>query len=256
MKHFLKFLPLLMLVVLTGCGSLIPKTVEFGQDKVAKLPVQKAAEVEVQRQVAQLAAVRSEETLHAALAEQSSPAVVRPAKEASVLTDSVSRSLGPPLTPADREKSAETHAQRLDKTVAKLAERIEDFRDDNDRNAGHKIEDTGFLKVPYFVWLGGAIVFFLILFVIGSVLWAAVKAYGIANPAVGLGVRAVQTGGKLAAKAVGQLIDGGERFKNKLSKEIPELTDELRAKVEAAFLDAHKQASDEDVRMVVKSLVK
>lgn len=254
MKKLLKFLPVLMLLFATGCGSLIPKTVEFGQDKIVKLPVQKDSEKEIQRQVAKLAADRVEQALQAALETKADAAVVTPAKEASILTDSVSRSLGPPSTPADPTVAAEKHAQRLDKAVAKLAARIEDFREDNDKNIGHKVEGTGFLQIPYFVWLGGATVFFIVLFIIGSIVWSGVKLYGIANPAVGVGVNAVQTGGRLAAKAVGQLIKGGEKFKSKLATEIPELNTELQAKIQQLFLDSHKQASDEDVRNVVTHL--
>lgn len=243
------------LTLLVGCSTLIPKRVELGQDKVEKLPVAKSSERETQRQAAQRAALRADETYRAAISEGSTPAVVLPAAETTVLADSVSRSLGPPLSPASPSLPSEALARKLDTAVAKLNSRIDDFRDDNDKNAGKKIEGTGFLQIPYIVWLGGAVVLFIALFVVVGLGWTALKAYSLSNPPVALGLKAVSLGGSLASKAVGQLVKGGEKFKEKLQSEIPGLTDEARKQIEAAFISAHKESSDEVVRSAVKELV-
>lgn len=238
----------------TGCSSLIPKRVELGQDKVEKVPVAKSSERETQRQAAQRAAQKSEQALQAALDTDAAPVVVAPAAEASVLTKSVSQSLGPPMSPATQP--SEELARKLDTAVAKLNARIEDFREDNDKNAGHKIEGTGFLQIPYFVWLGGALVFGFIAFVIVGILWTALKAYGMANPGVGLGVKAVQVGGAAASRGFGQLVAGGEKFKGWVKTELPEVSEEVREKILELFHSAHKEEADKQVQDVVDALVK
>lgn len=256
MQKMKKFLGLtLTLTLLAGCSTLIPKRVELGQDKVEKMPVPKASEREIQRQTAQRAALRADETYRAAIAEGSAPAVVLPAAETTVLTESVSRSLGPPLTPANPALPSQDLARKLDTAVAKLNSRIDDFREDNDKNAGHKIEGTGFLQIPYIVWLGGAAVLFMVVVVVVGLGWTALKAYSLSNPPVALGLKAVSLGGSLASKAVGQLVKGGEKFKEKLQSEIPGLTDEARKQVEALFVSSHKESSDEVIQDAVKHLV-
>ena len=249
---------LLALIILaaSGCGSLVPKRVELGQDKVEKMPIAKPAEREVQRQVAQRAAVKADETLRAAIMEDASGVVVKPAAETAVLTDSVSRSLGPPSKPADPDVASERLARKLDASVAALNRRIEEFRDDNDKNAGHKIEGTGFLQVPYFVWLGGAFVLIVVCVVIAGLAWTALKIYGISNPPVALGLKAVQTGGSLAAKAVGQLVHGGERFKEWLHTELPHVSDDVKKAILDLHESAHKETADEAVQHVVKELTR
>lgn len=240
---------------LVGC-SIIPKRVELGQDKVEKFPVAKAREVEVQRQAAQRAAAKADETLQAAIKTDSAPEVVSPAAETKVLTESVSRSLGNPLSVAPIGVKSDALAAKLDTAGAKLNRRIDDFKDDNNKNIGHKIEGTGFLQVPYIVWLGGAVALFFVGLIIAGVLWTALKMYGLSNPPVALGVKAVQVGGAVAARSVGQLIKGGEKFKGWLKTEVPEITDEARAKIEDLFHSAHKESQDEQVQNVVKELTK
>lgn len=235
----------LVLSLFTGCSSLFPKKVEFFQDKVEKFPVAKGREREVQRQAAQRAAEKAEETLKAALAEGSTPAVVKPADETSKLTDSVSRSLGPPLSPSD-DKS-EVLARKLDRAIAKLNERIDDFKADNDKNVGHKIEDTGLLKIPYFAWLGvvGAAIL-----LVHLILKTVVNVAAAGNPAVALGMNAVQLGGRGAAALAKEVIHGGEIFKDLVAKELPE----VEAKVKELFTTAQMKAQSPANQVVVKNL--
>lgn len=224
---------------------------EFFQDKVEKVPTAKRAEKETQRQAAQRAAEKADETLNAALLEDASPAVVEPAKETEKLTDAVSRSLGPPISPA--KETSEALAEKLDKAVAKLNQRLDEFREESDKNAGKKIEGTGLVKVPYFLWLGivGAVIF-----VIYIVLKTFVNVAAAGSPPVALGLTAVRAGGKVASAAVGQLVAGGVKFKNWLKTETPELSDEARKKIEDLFNSAHKESQDTAVREVVDKLTK
>ncbi len=241
-------------LALSGC--VMPKPIEFGQDKVHRVPVAKPRETEVQRQAAQRASQKAQETLQAALEEDCSPTVVEPAKETATLSDSVSRSLGPPLKPARPTVTSDELARQLDTAVAKLDQRLEDFRKDNDENAGKKIEGTGVFSIGYisyliimFLVLVGAVILFRVLKVVANVA-------GAANPAVGVGLKAIQLGGAAASKAVGQLIKGGETFKQRLSKDMPELDEALRVKVEEIFRTSHMTAQDEDVQHVIKELTR
>ena len=254
MKRLFALITLALALTFTGCSSLIPKRVELFQDKVEKLPVAKSSERETQRQAAQRAAQKSEQTLQAAIDTEALPVVVAPAAEAAVLTKSVSQSLGPPLSPATQP--SDELAKKLDTAVAKLNARIEEFREDNDKNAGHKIEDTGFLKIPYLVWLGGALVLGFIALIIVGVLWTFLKMYALSNPPVALGVGAVQAGGALASKGFGQLMAGGEKFKGWVKTDLPEVSDATKEKILELFTSAHKEESDKPVRDIVDALTK
>ena len=83
------FFFLLLILGLSGCSTLIPKAVEFGQHKVHALPEVKASEREIQRQTVHRLAEKTEETLKAALVEESSSTVLKPATESVVLAHAV-----------------------------------------------------------------------------------------------------------------------------------------------------------------------
>lgn len=245
----------LLAVALSGC-SLVPKRVELGQDRVRAFPVAKASENETQRQAAQRAATKSQQVLLAAIEEQSSPKVVDPAKEVTVLTESISRSLGPPLRSAPIDQTSLELSRRLDAAIAKLNQRLDGFKEDNDKNAGKKIEGTGFLQIPYFVWLGGVVLLSFVGIVILGVLWSFVKLYSLSNPPLALGLNAVAVGGKVAAKAVSQLVAGGEKFKGWLQTEVPEISESLRTKLVDLFHSAHKESQDTTVQQAIDELRK
>ena len=156
---------------LTGCG-LIPKPVEFGQDKVKAFPRHPAAQLEAERQAAALAADRAREAEDLA---DGTPAA-KPAGEAAELSEAVSRSLGPPSDPWKKE--AEKLVVRLDSLTAKYNRLLDRFKEQNDENAGKKIEGTGFLQVPYFLWLG---LLFGALFIVWNVLKAVTNAAAAGN---------------------------------------------------------------------------
>lgn len=241
---------LFVLLLLPGCGTLFPKPVEFGQDKVEAFPTQRASERETQRQTALRAKEDAEKTLRAALSEASSPAVVEPATSVARLTDSLSLSLGPPKYPAT--VPSDELARKLDLAVAKLNARIDEFHIDNDENKGKKIEGTGWLSIPYFVWIGGvAVVVFIGLIILG-VAWTALKAYALSNPPLALGLNAVQLGSKGAKSLVAQLLQGGEKFKERLSKEVTDPV--LQEKIRQLFRDEHERAQSPETQQIIKRL--
>lgn len=242
--------------LLTGCSSLIPKRVEIGQDRVEKFPEPKGKEKEILRQAAERAAEKAKDTLNAALTNGNAEEVVSPAKDTVVLTDAVKRSLGPPLDPAPKDQAAEVLARRLDEAVAKLNRRLDEFKAANDANEGKKIEGTGFLQVPYFIWLGGALLLGFVGLIVISVLWTFLKIYALSNPPLALGLNAVSAGGKVASGAVSQLISGGQKFKRWLGSEVPELTADTQAKILDLFNSAHKESQDQLTRRVVDELTK
>lgn len=251
MKRFLSILVLSALV--SGC-SLIPKPVELFQDKVKKFPVAKQSDKEIQRQTALRAKEKAKETYGAALSTDAAPSVVAPAEETVILSDAVSESLGPPVKPASIDKPSADLARELGTSIAKLNQRLDDFKNDNDENAGKKIEGTGLFQIPYFIWLGGFIVFGLIGFVILSVLWAFVKMAAMSNPPVQLGVSAAQLGANFLKKSVSELTKGGEEFKNKLSGVISD--PETLEAVKELFRSEHERAQSGDVQALVKTLTK
>lgn len=245
MKYF--FLAIL-LASLTGCGTLFPKRVEFFQDKVEKVPTAKRAEKETQRQAAQRAAEKADETLNAALLEDASPAVVDPARETGRLTDAVSRSLGPPISPSSI--TSEELARKLEKAVASLNRRLEDFREESDKNAGRKIEGSGLIKVPYFLWLGivGAV-----LFVIYIVLKTFVNVAAAGSPPVALGLQAVRLGGRGVAAMAKEVIHGGQKFREKLANS--KISKEVQEEIEELFQNSQREAQSPETQDAVKKLI-
>lgn len=238
---------LLLVVSLTGCSSLIPRRVEFFQDKVQKFPEQTAKHRESERQAVALAAVKAREAERIATDDDS--AAAKPAGEAAQLSEATSRSLGPPETPW--KKDVAQLVERLDKTVAQFNDRLLDFKKDNNENVGKKIEGSGAFGLPYFVWL----------FVVGSVvlvIFFLVRTFlhvaALGSPPVAAGLAVIQAGGKVASKAVGELVKGGENFKNY----VKENWQDLRTKQEIldAFKIQHERAQSVDVQNVVNELTK
>lgn len=239
-----KFLLLTTLIFsLTGC-SLIPKRVEFFQDKVHKFPEPGAKQVELQREVAQRAKEKAQETLVAATREHSSPDVTSPAAETAVLTDAVSQSVGAPAKRPTADSSA--LADELRASIAKLDRKIDSFKRDNDENAGKKIEGTGLVQVSYFVYLGGIILVVLIGRVILKDILLAASA---ANPGAAVAVGGLNVAGSLLSRGFHQVIKGGKDFVTWVNNEIEDPG--LRDKIVGAFVANQKTAQDRDVKSVV-----
>ncbi len=249
MKNISYLLSLVGLVCLTGCGTLIPKRVELFQDKVKKFPEVTQAAKETQRQAALRAKEKANETLVAAVAEKASPFVISPAAETVVLTDAVSLSVGPPVKKST--DSTEALVDELRKSIAVLAKKVDSFKEDSNENVGKKIEGTGFVQVPYFVWLGGAA---LLAFVGFHVLKLVLAAASAANPGAMVGVGAMNVASSTASRGLVQVVNGGKRFVKWANDTVEDPV--LRQNILDAFVDAHKKAQDEDIQTVVKPLLK
>jgi len=241
-----------MVLTLTGCGTLIPKRVELGQDKVERVPVASAAELEKQRRAAAMAEEQAQKTLGAALGIDAPVCVLEPAKATVDLTDAIAKSVGPPKSPIKPNEDPHAVANDLRSAVAKLNARLDEFKSDNDKNAGKKIEGTGWLQVPYFIWLGGFLVVGFVGLIVLGVAWSFVKMYAMSNPPVQLGVNAVQMGANFLKKAVGEIAKGGEKFKRAVEREVQDPA--LQAKIKELFRVEHERAQSSEVQELVKAI--
>jgi hypothetical protein len=233
-------------LLFTGCGTLIPKQVEFFQAKVKKFPEQSDTLKEDQRKAAALAGVRATETYLAAIKENSSTNVTAPAKDAVDLTHSVSTSLGPPKQFYQGKNAAKNYVDSLNYDVAKFNGKVEDYKDREDKYAGKKIEGTGFIQIGYFTYIG---LILLVLFL----LWTGLKLYGTANPIVGAGTSLVgRVSSSVLSRAVSEITAGGEEFKQELATS--GLAADVQAKVLALFSNAHRANQSSDVQKVVQTL--
>lgn len=231
-------------IAIGGCGMLIPKSVEFGQSKVQAVPkVTPAAEEKVKQGVA-LAAIKAREAEKIATRDDSFAAV--PAGEAAVLTEAVGRSLGPPKEPWKADVQA--LADKIDNLTAVLDRKLEKFAEKNDVNAGKKIEGTGFLQIPYFLWIGG-------LAVVGFLLWTAAKTAltvaSAANPAIGVGLGVAKVGSAAAAKVASETIAGGESFLKAVAEKAEGWTS---AEVKKLFVTHQRMSQSPDTQRLIDHL--
>ena len=176
------FLSLFAVLFLSGC-ALIPKPVEFFQKKVAAFPEPSARMGEVQKQAAQRAKVAAQATFEDAIAENSSPVLRADARDAAVLTDAVSTSLGPPKK--DAVGTSDEVARELRAQIAKLNAKIDAFQAQNEKVEGKKIEGTGFFQIPYFVYLAVVILIIVVGWHLLHTVITGLQVAGVANPAVG-----------------------------------------------------------------------
>lgn len=245
-----RLLPLLFsLLLLSGCG-LIPKNVEFFQRKVHEVPELTSTQKEYQKRAAYLAKQRAVDVVDNALTSGASTNVIVPARDVEKLTDAVSTSLGPPVTPST---NADTAVENLTRAVAKLDRSIDAFKEKNDRDAGKKIEGTGFIQIPYFVYLGVVV---LVIVVGWHLAKTALTVASVAQPAAGVGVGVMNVAGSLAGKGFSQVVAGGKKFLDWVNSEASGLEPGLKDKLTKAFTDSHQAVQDHDVQTVVKTLIK
>lgn len=245
MKTSIKFFAVVGLAfMLSGCGVLLPKRVEFFQDKVQTFPEARESEKETQRQAARLAEVKATETLTAALTTAADPTVIAPATDTALLTGAVSDSLGPPATPAT--KPAKQVALDLNKATAKQNSRVEDFKKDNNENAGKKIEGTGLFSIGYFTMWGGILA-------AGAIIWFGLKIYGTVNPIVGIGTNVVgRVSSAMLKKGLTEITEGGEWFKEAISEAKQETFS--KDEVKALFQRWHAEAQSRDTQKLIEQL--
>lgn len=235
---------ILSLVLLTGCGTLIPKKVEFFQKKIKPVPEATSGQKETERQAAALAAVKARQTVEAALQNNSPVAVIEPAKDTELLTTAVSASLGPPVRPY---VDAPTNlVDRVNHNTAVLHGKIDSYRERIEPLVGKKIEGTGFIRINYFVYVGG-------LLALGFLVWTGLKIYGSVNPIVGLGTNiAGRIGSKTLSTGYAELVKGGEYFKEELAES--GLAKDIQDSVVRLFRQSHERAQSTEHQDIVKLL--
>lgn len=238
----------LVFALVTGC-SLIPKPVEFFQKKVEAVPEKTRAQAEAERQAAAYTSDRIGDARDAALIEGASTNVVTPLTDARDAAVGLRYSLGAPEDPW--RGSGEELALRLAAMEARLARRLDRYRDEVAPLEGKKIEGTGRIRMPYFVWLGiVAGVLFL--------LWSGVKLYGTVNPAVGLGVSGLSAAGRFGARSVRrgfeQVVAAGESFKEEVDK--LDIDDAVKAKVKELLRTVQMERQDSDVQDVIRKMTR
>lgn len=240
-----KLIALTILVFsLSGCGTLVPKTVEFFQRKVKAVPELPEAAKETQRQAADYVATKTEETKVEAIATGAATNVVVSATEASLVADALSQSLGPPEDPWKKE--AQRLALKLKEQQAIYNHKLEKFSDKVDKDVGKKIEGTGFFRIPYFVYIFGIV---LIIFLA----WTALKIYGSINPVVGIGTNIFgRIGSAARTRAMTELAEGGEAFKQYLSDS--GIADSVKSHVLDLFSRAHKENQSRDTQKIIGTL--
>jgi uncharacterized protein with PIN domain len=216
---------------------------------VHKVPAATQRQKELQREAAQKANEKAADTLHAALAEGSSTNILAPAVETEKLTAVVAESVGAPAKPtANLETDKLVNSLRAQ--IAKLEKKVDTFAEDNNQNAGKKIEGTGLISVPYFLYAGGVV---LVLFIFWHLAKTALTVASAANPGAAVGVGAMNVAGTLAGKGLTQVISGGKEFLAWVGKELDPV---IAAKVTDAFGAAQNGAQDTDVQAVVKTVAK
>lgn len=246
--RFPVFLLILVCFSIAGC-SLWPKKVSFFQDKVEKAPEKTEEHLEIQKEAADYIYNKTEETVRAAIKENSSTNVLKPAVESHIVANSLSDSLGKPEKPFTKEP-AEVLSRKLDRIEAKFDSKFRDFVVESDKNAGKKIEDTGF-----------SIGFFTQYFLIGIVVfvgWIVIKVLGLLNPAVGVGTKVLSGGFRgitsLASRGFTEIIEGGANFLKKVDETIED--PETKEKIKELFKQSQKEKQSRDVQEVVGKFLK
>lgn len=242
MRKLLLTLPLV--VLLAGCGTLIPKSVEFFQRKVKAVPEVSEAAKETQRQAADYVSAKTEEIKIDAIASGASTNLVQSATDAHVVADALSESLGPPEDPWKKE--AQRLALRLKEQQADFNAKLARFTDKTDKDVGKKIEGTGLVRVPYFVYIGCiALIIFL--------LWTGLKIYGSINPVVGLGVNSAgRLGSSVLSRGFAEVIHGAEKFKEAVAHS--DLSEAVQEEVLDLFQRHSMQSQSRDTQKVVQTL--
>jgi hypothetical protein len=169
--------------------------------------------------------------------------------ETEKLTAVVAESVGAPAKPTANIQTDALIAD-LRGQIAKLEKKMDSFTVENNENAGKKIEGTGAISVPYFVYAGG---FVLIIFVGWHLAKTALTVASAANPGAAVGVGAMNIAGNLAGKGLNQVVTGSKEFLTWVGKELDPV---VAAKVTDAFGAAQNKAQDKDVQVVVKTIAK
>jgi len=248
-----------LIILAAGCGVLNPK-VEFGQKEVPKFPDRPEKLEESLRDAAWQAAKISTWALDRANAAGRQYEEVRPLEELVLLTGSISTSVGPPRSlPRPFIDTPLRISERLVEQTAAYQSKVNSFAADIEDLEGKDVEGTGFIQTTQWT-----IIFVLI--VAGFILtfvWRVLNTVAMtANPAVGMGMSAVGGVVKFGAgklqQAFQQVLKGGERFKDRILKEVEE--EKLDTKAAEAILrlfrEEHERAQDEATQASIRELTR
>jgi len=251
----IKLLTPVLALALTGClGTLVPKKVELFQDKVKAFPEQSDKLRELERQAIYQSHEKATETVVAALKENASTNVVLPARDTAKLTQAAMVAAGPPEK-LPKPDDVTNLVASVEQGVGKYNLKVEKFAKTSDENVGKKIEGTGLIQVPYFLWLGGAIVVAFIVYLALKAAKTALSGAALVNPGAAVGLGVLNVAQSVASKAVTQVVKGGEDFKDWVKKEFTG-DQSLQNKILDAFKVAHQTNQDQDVQAVVTTLTK
>jgi hypothetical protein len=242
----LHILPILAVVLsLTGC-NIIPKKVEYFQDRVQPVPERTQQSDESLRQAARLAADRAAATERAALSTDAAPEVIQPASDTTILTSAVSAQVGPPAKAWQGEVPA--LVARMDAQEANYRRELETYRAEVRELAGKKIEGTGAIQVGYFTHL-------LILAAIMAVAWLILKIVAITNAPVSVGLKTIEGGSKFLGRAFSELVEAGQDFKTRLKQRLSD-NPELLESILNDFKTAHQSGQSRDTQKAVGEVKK
>jgi len=232
-------------IVLTGCGSLIPKKVEFFQRKVKAFPEVTQKQQETQREAAAYIEQKTEELKLAGIA-LNQPSIVTNATEANDVANALSTALGPPEDPWQKEAS-KLAAKLRDEQADHNAD-LQKFKKYVDQDTGKKIEGTGLIRIPYFLYIGLVIgVFF--------VVWTLWKWYASSNPILAAGTNAVgRVSSSVLSRGYAELVQGGEAFKGAVENSA--LAADVKAEVLKLFRSHQRQEQSQDTQQLVSTLTK
>jgi hypothetical protein len=121
------------------------------------------------------------------------------------------------------------------------------FAKENDKNEGKKIEGTGWLSVPYFVWTGGAL---LLIFFGFIVLKVALSFVSMANPGVAVGMRVAKVGGRAVSRAFSEVLEGGEAFKRRVQEKLPDVSEQVLE----LFREMQERRQSTETQKMIKEL--
>ncbi len=232
--------PLAAVLCLTGC-NIIPKPVEYFQDRVQPVPERPAQSDESLRQAARLAADRAAATERAALSTAAAPEVIQPASDTSILTSAVSAQVGPPAK--SWQGDVPTLIARMDAQEASYRCELESYRAEVRELAGKKIEGTGAIQVGYFTHI-------IILAAIMAVVWLILKIVAITNAPVSVGLKTIEGGSKFLGRAFGELVEAGQDFKTRLKQRLAD-NPELLESILTDFKTAHQSSQSRDTQKAV-----
>jgi hypothetical protein len=244
-----KIIVLLAALSLAVAGCLVPKPVELGQKRVQPVPTKSDRQVEAEKQAADFVAKKIDQGRDQALRVNASTNVLEPLTDARDAAHGLRYSLGAPLSPW--ENSGAEMALRLGFLEAKLDRALAEHRRDVEPLVGKKIEGTGLIRIPYFLWVGLILLFLFLL-------WTALRIVGAIYPVVGLGVSGLSAAGRVGSatvkRALEQVVKGGEAFKEAVDR--ADLDDKAKTVV-LDLLRRHQMVSqDTDIQELVRKMTR